>query len=113
MNWPPLTPECSRSVGDAIRDAVDKKPKDLLEHVARYMEEMSKLDPAEFEKHFETCRREPRSYKLEERCPASQDPMAWVPMRYSDDTIRLTLEQRALDLVAEIVSPENIENMSD
>eukprot|EP00929_Paragymnodinium_shiwhaense_P001212 TRINITY_DN101433_c0_g1_i1.p1 TRINITY_DN101433_c0_g1~~TRINITY_DN101433_c0_g1_i1.p1 ORF type:complete len:501 (-),score=134.27 TRINITY_DN101433_c0_g1_i1:104-1606(-) len=110
MNWPPLTPECSRAIADAIKDAVRTKPKDLFEHVAQQLASKSNLDPAEFERHFEECRRQPKQYVLEERCPAGQDPLSWVPMRYNDDTILLTLQQKAADVVAEILSPTATED---
>jgi len=89
---------------------VHKKPKDLFEYVAQALQDQSGLDPAEFEAYFEECRRKPRTYVLEDRCPAGQDPLTWVPMRFNDDTILLTLQQRAAELTSEILSALPIED---
>lgn len=97
-------------MGDAIKDAVKKKPKDLFEFVAQQLQERSGINPADFEREFEESRQRPRDYILEERCPASQDPLTWVPMRYNDDTILLTLQQRAAGIIGDILCEEGIED---
>lgn len=113
MNWPPLTGECSEAISTVLRDVVHSKPHDLINQVANMLQEKSQLDPAEFEQFFEECKRKPRTYVLEDRCPEGQDPMSWVPMRYNDDTILLSLSNRAADLVADIRSPEGLGDTKD
>lgn len=114
MNWPPLTPEGSKAIADVLRDAVDKKPRDLFEHVAQQLAERSGLDTADFEKYFDECKRKPRTYVLEDRCPANQDPLTWVPARYNDDTILLMLQHKSTEIVEAILSqdPQAIPNTS-
>jgi hypothetical protein len=106
MNWPPLTPEGSKAIADVLRDAVDKKPRDLFEHVAQQLAERSGIDTAEFEAYFEECKRKPRTYVLEDQCPANQDPLTWVPARYNDDTILLMLQHKSTEIVEAILSQD-------
>lgn len=113
MNWPPLTGECSESIASVLKDVVHAKPKDLINQVAKMLQERSEWDPAEFEQYFEECRRKPRMFVLEDRCPEGQDPMSWVPMRYNDDTILFRLSNWAADLVADIRSPEGLGDTKD
>lgn len=91
-------------IADVLKGATHSKPKDLLEHVAQALQERSGFDPADFERAFDEAKRKPRTYVLEDRCPAGQDPFAWVPMRYNDDTILRTLNSRASELTSEILS---------
>lgn len=104
MNWPSLQNRTSEVLAEVLRNAVHAKPKDLFEYVAQALQEQSGFDPAAFEHLFEECKRKPRTYVLEDRCPAGQDPMAWVPMRFNDDTILSELSDRLQDLTSEIVS---------
>lgn len=110
MNWPQLSPECSKVLAEAMKDALHSKPKDLFEHVAQKLQDRSGLDPAEFKARFEECKRKPRTYVLEESCPLGQDPIAWVPMRYNDDTILSTLRQRAAELTSDVLHHEPLED---
>jgi len=87
-----------------LKDAVHSKPKDLLEHVAQALQDRSGMDPVDFEHFFEECKRKPRTYVLEDRCPVGQDPFSWVPMRYNDDTILRTLQLRGSELITEILA---------
>lgn len=111
MNWPPLSTKTSENVAEVLRDAIHKKPKDLLGFVAQALQDKSGLDPTEFERFFEECQRKPRTYVLEDRCPAGQDPLTWVPMRFNDDTILLTLKLRASELTSEILSALPLSDM--
>lgn len=104
MNWPPLHQQSSDALAQVLRDVVHKKPKDLFEYVAQALQDQSAIDPADFESYFEECKRKPRTYTLEDRCPAGQDPLTWVPMRFNDDTILLTLRNRASELTSEILA---------
>lgn len=110
MNWPPLTPDCSKAVGEVLREAVRTKPQDLFEYVAQKLEERSGMDSAQFQAMFEECKRKPRTYVLEEMCPAGQEPLSWVPMRYNDDTILSMLQSRASEMSADILSEELIDD---
>lgn len=110
MNWPPLSPECSKAIADAIKDAVRRKPADLFEHVAQKLQDCSGLDPAEFEARFEECKLKPRTYVLEDRCPQAQDPLTWVPMRYNDDTILNMLQNKAAEWVDDVLSSSGVGN---
>eukprot|EP00927_Polykrikos_kofoidii_P073691 TRINITY_DN69703_c0_g1_i1.p1 TRINITY_DN69703_c0_g1~~TRINITY_DN69703_c0_g1_i1.p1 ORF type:complete len:501 (+),score=107.53 TRINITY_DN69703_c0_g1_i1:82-1584(+) len=110
MNWPPLTDESSYAIADVLREAVTQKPVDLIEFVAKMLEERSGLDPGAFEADFEQKKKLPRRYVLEDRCPANQDPLSWVSMRFNDDTILLTLQQRAMDVVGDILRHELIDD---
>jgi len=110
MNWPPLSPECSKAIADAIKDAARRKPADLFEHVAQQLQDCSGLDPAEFEARFEECKLKPRTYVLEDRCPQAQDPLTWVPMRYNDDTILNMLQIKAGEWVDDVLSSSGIDN---
>jgi hypothetical protein len=106
MNWPPLTSEGSKAIADVLQDAVAKKPTDLFEFVAAQLAERSGIDTAQFEAYFEECNRKPRTYVLEDRCPANQDPLTWVPARYNDDTILLMLQQKSTEIVEAILSQD-------
>lgn len=101
------------AVAEVLQDAVRAKPADLLEYVAQRLQERSGLDAGIFEAQFEECKRKPRSYVLEEQCPAGQDPFSWVPMRYNDDTILSMLQTRAHEIATDILAPELIENSQD
>mmetsp|Transcript_16269 Transcript_16269/g.48408 ORF Transcript_16269/g.48408 Transcript_16269/m.48408 type:complete len:510 (-) Transcript_16269:42-1571(-) len=111
MNWPALSAETSANVAEVLRAAAHSKPKDLFAFVAKALQDKSGLNPAEFERYFEECQRRPRTFMLEDRCPAGQDPLAWVPMRYSDDTIRAALKSRSAVLTSEILSALPIADM--
>lgn len=113
MNWPPLSTECSTAIADVLRDVVQSRPKDLIEHVAQQLQAKSGWDPAAFEKHFQVAKRKPRTYVLEEICPYGQDPLSWVPMRYNDDTILSMLQGHAGLIAAEILSEKLIQNSSE
>jgi hypothetical protein len=110
MNWPPLTPDCSKAVAEVLRDAVRTRPQDLFEYVAQKLEERSGMDAANFQAQFEEAKRKPRTYVLEEQCPPGQEPLSWVPMRYNDDTILSMLQARASEMSADIISEELIED---
>lgn len=110
MNWPPLNQETSRVVAEVLRDVVRTKPADLLGYVAQKLEEKSGKDPSQFEAQFEECKRKPRTYVLEEVCPAGQDPLSWVPMRYNDDTILSMTQARALEITSDVRSGELVED---
>mmetsp|Transcript_107582 Transcript_107582/g.286299 ORF Transcript_107582/g.286299 Transcript_107582/m.286299 type:complete len:495 (-) Transcript_107582:133-1617(-) len=110
MNWPQLSPETSQAIADALKDVARSKPKDLFKHVAQQLQDRSGLEPAAFEAHFEECKRQPRLYVLEERCPAGQDPFAWVKMRYNDDTILSILHKRALEFVTDILHEDGADD---
>mmetsp|Transcript_165292 Transcript_165292/g.401656 ORF Transcript_165292/g.401656 Transcript_165292/m.401656 type:complete len:498 (+) Transcript_165292:117-1610(+) len=110
MNWPELSPETSQAIADVLKDVVRTKPKDVFRHVAQQLQDRSGLEPAAFEAHFEECKRRPRVYVLEERCPAGQDPFAWVTMRYNDDTILDILTHRAAELVTDILHEDPMED---
>lgn len=104
MNWPPLSPECSEAIADCLKTVVSEKPDNLLEFVATRLSQKSGLNPKDFEEHFEECKRKPRTYVLEDQCPLDQDPLAWVPMRYNDDTIFETLRQQSGQLAVDILT---------
>jgi len=108
MNWPALTPECSQAVAEVLKDVVEKRPKHLFQHVIQEFERRSGVDPKEFESHFEECKRKPRTYILEDRCPDHEDPFSWVPMRYVDKTILLKLQGRAGELITDVLSSEDL-----
>lgn len=108
MNWPALTPECSQAVAEVLKDVVEKRPKNLFQQVIQEFERRSGLDPQEFESHFEECKRKPRTYILEDRCPDHEDPFSWVPMRYVDKTILLKLQGRAGELITDVLSSEDL-----
>jgi len=110
MHWPPLDPDTSKAIADVLADVVKSRPAELLEYVAQKLQERSGLEPGAFEAHFEECKRKPRTYVLEEVCPAGQDPFLWVPMRYNDDTILLLLKERAMEMVTDILSQEPLED---
>jgi len=107
MNWPPLTPECSQAVADVLKDVAQQRPKDLFGFVIAEFEKKSTLDPSEFEAHFLECKRQSRTYVLEDRCPANEDPMVWVPMRYNDDTV-LKQQKLAHELWMDVLSVEEL-----
>mmetsp|Transcript_46386 Transcript_46386/g.93613 ORF Transcript_46386/g.93613 Transcript_46386/m.93613 type:complete len:498 (+) Transcript_46386:1-1494(+) len=109
MICPQLSPETSQAIADILKDVARAKPKDVFKHVAEKLQDRSGLDPLDFEAHFEECKRRPRVYVLEERCPTGQDPFAWVTMRYNDDTILSILHDRASELVADIRHEEKLE----
>jgi len=46
--------------------------------------------------------------QLEERCPPGQDPIVWVPMRYSDDTMLQVLKKWFVDLTHDMGSSHPI-----
>jgi len=106
-----LSSKTSEILAEVLRDCVHTRPADLFGHVAQALQERSGLDPLEFEKHFEECRQKPRTYTLEDRVPVGQDPYNWVPMRYNDDTISLSLKRRAAELTSEILAAFAIEDM--
>jgi hypothetical protein len=108
MNWPALTPECSQAIAEVLKDVVAQRPKNLFEHVANQLQEKSGLNPAEFEEHFERCKRKPRVYILEETCPPDEDPLSWVPMRYNDETILRKIESAGFELLTEVLSQEPV-----
>eukprot|EP00933_Yihiella_yeosuensis_P030489 TRINITY_DN2412_c0_g1_i1.p1 TRINITY_DN2412_c0_g1~~TRINITY_DN2412_c0_g1_i1.p1 ORF type:complete len:497 (+),score=83.24 TRINITY_DN2412_c0_g1_i1:132-1622(+) len=108
MNWPALSPQCSQAIAEVLKDVVEKRPKDLFGHVISQLEAKSGLDPKQFEAHFLECKARPRTYILEDRCPPHEDPLAWVTMRYSDDTIFLKLTSHAHDLLADVLSSESL-----
>lgn len=110
MNWPPITPDCSKAVSEVLRAAVRDKPQDLFEYVAQALENKSGMAPATFLADFDECKRKPRSYVLEEMCPPGQDPLTWVPMRYNDDTILSMLQARASNVSSDIVAEELVED---
>lgn len=103
MNWPPLSSETSKELARIIQEAVQQKPKNLLEHVAAELQAASGWDTASYEKRFEECKRIPRKYVLEDRCPSGQNPFVWVPMRYSDETILEQLRREARDFSAAVL----------
>lgn len=113
MNWPELSPECSKAIAEVLEDVVAKRPGDPVQHMSRMLAERSGLDPAAFEEHFHACRREPRTYALEDVCPAGTDPISWVRMRYNDDTIRLLLGQSVFGLVSDMLSRDSVTDMVD
>ncbi|CAE7638107.1 unnamed protein product [Symbiodinium sp. CCMP2592] len=78
---------------------------DLFGFVIAEFQKKSTLDPSEFEAHFLECKRQSRTYVLEDRCPANEDPMVWVPMRYNDDTI-LKQQKLAHELWMDVLSVE-------
>ncbi|CAE7446481.1 unnamed protein product [Symbiodinium necroappetens] len=79
---------------------------DLFGFVIAELERKSTLDPNEFEAHFLECKRQSRTYVLEDRCPSNEDPMVWVPMRYNDDTILLKQQRLAHELWMDVLSVE-------
>lgn len=110
MNWPPLHNRTSAVLADVLRSAVHTKPKDLFDFVAQVLEKESGQDPAAFEQFFEECKRKPRTYVLEDRCPAGHDPMIWVPMRFNDDTILASLKAKLHEVTSEILSAISIDD---
>mmetsp|Transcript_75260 Transcript_75260/g.121514 ORF Transcript_75260/g.121514 Transcript_75260/m.121514 type:complete len:501 (-) Transcript_75260:97-1599(-) len=110
MNWPALTPECSQAIAEVLKDVVQKRPKDLFEHVANQLQERSGLDREQFKASFEGYKRQPQTYVLEDRCPQDEDPLIWVPMRYNDDTILQKLRSRCVDLLQDVLSKEPLDN---
>lgn len=110
MNWPSLTAESSKALAEVLEDAVHSKPKDLFEFVANSLQERSGKDSEEYEAFFQECKRRPRTYILEDQCPAGKDPLTWVPMRYNDDTILETLQMRAREMLADVLSLEAVED---
>jgi hypothetical protein len=95
---------------EVLQEAVRTKTPDLLEFVAKKLEERSGLDATVFEAHFEEFKRKPRTYVLEELCPIGQDPLWWVPMRYNDETILNMLRTRAHDIIGDILAQDLIED---
>lgn len=108
MNWPPLSAETSNQLARVLEEAVKSKPKDLLEHVASKLQARSGWDMRMFEAHFEECRKQPRTYKLEDKCPPEQDPIVWVPTRYSDDTILESLRSVSGELMKRILAEGHV-----
>mmetsp|Transcript_67870 Transcript_67870/g.126817 ORF Transcript_67870/g.126817 Transcript_67870/m.126817 type:complete len:497 (-) Transcript_67870:190-1680(-) len=113
MNWPTLSQECTDAIAAALRDVVNAKPRNPLEHVAKHLQERSGLNSSQFEEHFSECKARPRTYILEDTCPANADPYVWVPMRYNDETILDMLTQRVADVVADIMSRDLADNFKD
>jgi len=110
MNWPDLTPGCTQAIAEILKDVVSNKPKELIDTVATTLEAKSGWNMEEYEKFFEECKHKPRTYVLEALCPPEKDPLAWVPMRYNDDTILCELESQTLNLVSDILSTDPIED---
>jgi len=104
MNWPSLHDESSDALADVLKQAIHKRPKDLFAFVADALQKRSGYDQAEFEKFFEECKQKPRTYVLEDRCPAGQDVYSWIPLRFSDQTILKSVNNRVDDLLAEMTS---------
>lgn len=112
MNWPSLSAECTHEIAEILEEAVRLKPKDLFEHVAARLQERSGLDPSDFEAQFLECKRKPRTYALEDVCPADQDPLVWVPMRYNDETIYQSLRTHSAEIVGDILSKSPLEGFA-
>eukprot|EP00971_Amphidinium_carterae_P033447 658797-Amphidinium_carterae.1 len=113
MNWPTLSQECTDAIAAALRDVVNVKPRNPLEHVAKHLQDRSGLDSSQFEEYFNECKARPRTYILEDTCPPNADPYVWVPMRYNDETILGVLAQRVADVVADILSRDLVDNFKD
>jgi len=110
MNWPSLSPECSRAIADVLKDVVQSKPKDLFDFTAKRLQAQSGMDPEAFERYFEECKRKPRTYVLEDRCPRGVEPLTWVPMRYNDETILSIIRTRLRELGSDIMHKEPIQD---
>jgi len=113
MNWPELSAECTRAIAEVLEDVVAKRPADPVQHMSKMLAQRSGLDPAAFEEHFQACKRRPRTYALEDICPSGMDPIAWVRMRYNDDTIRLLLGQTVFGLVSDMLSGDSVQDLAD
>mmetsp|Transcript_54489 Transcript_54489/g.117968 ORF Transcript_54489/g.117968 Transcript_54489/m.117968 type:complete len:500 (+) Transcript_54489:50-1549(+) len=110
MNWPPLSPKCTQGIAAVLEDVVRNRPRDMFAYVAQQLQDLSGLDPEAFEAHFEECRARPRTYVLEDICPAGQDPFAWIRMRYNDDTILTILEEKSRPIFSDILQEKPIED---